>query len=131
VTPELLLVEADAAEAELITSMVRCRVAVARDGAEALQALAAHPLRLVLLADRLPGLDGLELLDRLRADPRLPPLPVVVLTSDPTPALVRRAYERGANSVVRKPVLFEELGTALREVEDYWLARNEPATAPA
>ena len=82
--------------------------------------------RAVLLTPRLPDGDGLDLLRRLRADPRFRTLPVIVLSSDDAPAEVSRALRLGANSVVVKPVRFEALRAALAEVEAYWLGRHAP-----
>ncbi|HEU5168910.1 MAG TPA: response regulator [Gemmatimonadales bacterium] len=124
---DLLLVEPDPAEAELAVRLLRGRVAVARDGEEALRAVDALEPRVVLLCPRLPRIDGFGVLERLRGEPRHRMLPVVMLTSDPEPAAVARALALGANSVVRKPVRFEELRAALTEVEAYWLDRHVTA----
>jgi CheY-like chemotaxis protein len=121
---DLLLVEPDPAEAELAASCFRSRVAVARDAPEALRWLETILPRVVLLNPRLPGSDGMSLLERLRSDPRLRTVPVVVLTSDEAPFEVSRALRLGANSVVLKPVRFEALRAALAEVEAYWLGRH-------
>jgi two-component system response regulator len=121
---DLLLVESDPAEAALATRCLRSRVTVARSSGEALRTLEALAPRVVLLNPRLPGSDGLDLVERLRADPRFRTLPIVVLSSDDSPTEVSRALSLGANSVVLKPVRFEALRTALTEVEAYWLDRN-------
>ncbi len=121
----VLLVESDAAEAELTLRLLRPGAALARDGEEALRFLAHSIPRLILLARRLPKLDGLELLARIRIDARLRIVPVVLLTSEPNEADLARAYALGVNSVIRKPVLFEELAAALSQVETYWMERNE------
>jgi two-component system response regulator len=120
------LVEGDPAEAELLARVLGPGVRVARDAAEAAAALEQTRPRALLVGDRLPGVDGLALLQRLRATPALASLPVVVLTSSRNPALAARAYALGANSVVRKPVDFEDLRRALQEIAAYWLRRNEP-----
>ncbi len=121
----VLLVESDAAEAELALRLLRPGAALARDGEEALRFLAQSIPRLIFLARRLPNLDGLELLARIRIDARLRIVPVVLLTSEPNEADLARAYALGVNSVIRKPVLFEELAAALSQVETYWMERNE------
>lgn len=123
--PGVILVEGDPGEAELLARALESGAALARDADEALRLLDGAPARVLLVSDRLPRVDGLELLQRIRADARLRHVPVVLLSSEPTPALLRRAYTLGANSVVRKPVRFEELRAALREVEAYWVRRNE------
>ena len=121
---DLLLVEADPAEAELATRCLQSRVAVARDAREALRSIETLAPRVVLLNPRLPGSDGMDLVERLRADPRFRTIPVVVLSSDESPSEVSRALRLGANSVVLKPVRFEALRTVLTEVESYWLGRH-------
>jgi two-component system response regulator len=111
-------------------------IVVAQDGAEALDYLFckgrwadrdpdAQP-QLVLLDLKLPKVDGLEVLQQLRADERTARLPVIVLTSSREEADVARSYGHGANSYVRKPVDFTEFREAVRQVGLYWLILNEP-----
>ena len=121
---DLLLVEPDPAEAELAVRCFRSRVAVARDASEAMHSLETLAPRLVLVNPRLPGQDGINLVERMRADPRFRATPIVVLSSDETPADVSRALRSGANSVVVKPIRFEALKAALGEIEAYWLGRH-------
>ena len=121
---DVLLVEPDAAEADLAGRCLRSGVAVARDAGEAFQLAQTLSPRVVLLNPRLPGTDGMALLQQLRRDPRFATTPVVVLSSDDAPAGVTRALSLGANSVVVKPVHFESLRAALAEIESYWLGRN-------
>jgi two-component system response regulator len=83
--------------------------------------------RLVLLDLKLPKVDGLEVLRRLRADPRTRLLPVVMLTSSAEEQDLVRSYSLGANSYVRKPVSFTEFVEAARELGLYWLVLNRPA----
>ncbi len=116
-------------------------VVVARDGAEALDYLFAagdHAGRdardlptLVLLDLKLPKLDGLEVLRRLREDVRTRALPVVILTSSNEEQDLARGYALGANSYVRKPVDFGEFVDAVRTLGMYWLLLNQPAPALA
>ncbi len=111
-------------------------VVVARDGVEALDYLfgegkfadrGTSVLPAVILLDlRLPKVDGLEVLRRLRADDRTKLAPVVILTSSTEEADVVRGYELGANSYVRKPVDFVQFAEAARELGLYWLLLNEP-----
>ena len=111
-------------------------VVVARNGAEALDYLlgtGAHQERdladtpaVVLLDLKLPKIDGLEVLKRVRADDRTKCLPVVVLTSSGEEEDKIRGYELGANSYIRKPVSFEEFSEAVRQLGLYWLVLNEP-----
>ena len=111
-------------------------VVVARDGEEALRLLlgtgpdAAPPLPEVVLLDlKLPKVDGLEVLRRLRAEPRTRLLPVVVLTSSREDRDLVEAYALGANSYVRKPVDFAQFVEAVRQLGLYWLVLNEPPPA--
>ena len=111
-------------------------IVVARDGAEALDylfATGAHAGRdpsvmpeMILLDLKLPKLDGLEVLKRIRADERTRRLRVVILTSSKEERDVLRSYDLGANSFVRKPVDFVEFADAARQLGLYWLVLNEP-----
>ncbi|MGH9742678.1 MAG: response regulator [Candidatus Acidiferrum sp.] len=111
-------------------------VVVARDGVEALDFLfggGQHAGRdmavvpqVILLDLKLPKLDGLGVLRRLRADPRTKLLPVVLLTSSNEEEDLINGYGLGANSCVRKPVDFEQFKEAIRQLSLYWLVLNEP-----
>ena len=112
----------------------RVEVVVARDGAEALEylfatgAYAERPPdlpRLVLLDLKIPKVDGIEVLRRLRAEDRTRTLPVVILTSSSEPRDITSGYASGANSYVRKPVDAIEFGEAVSRVVAYWLQLNE------
>lgn len=102
---------------------------VARDGAEALELLHgkedAEPPEVVLLDLKLPKLDGLEVLRRIRAHPRTQLLPVVVLTSSTEERDRVESYSLGANSYVRKPVDFAQFVSAVGQLGLYWLVLNE------
>jgi two-component system response regulator len=116
-------------------SGVANEIAVARDGVEALELLLGHggpaasslPAgpELVLLDLKLPKIDGLEVLRRLRADARTRRLPVVILTSSNEERDLVATYDLGANSFVRKPVDFEQFLAAARQLGLYWLDLNE------
>ena len=118
---------------------VRNPVVVVRDGVEALDYLfgtGAHAGRdthdtpqVVLLDLKLPRLDGLEVLRRLRADARTKLLPVVILTSSTEDQDRIAGYELGANSYVRKPVDFSQFVDAVRQLGLYWLLLNQPPPA--
>jgi two-component system response regulator len=136
----VLLVEDNPDDVELTIrafkkSQIGNRVVVVRDGAEALQYLfevdasGAHQLlpEVVLLDLKLPKVDGLEVLRRVRADPRTHLLPVVVLTSSNEERDMVESYRLGANSYVRKPVEFSEFLEASRQLGLYWLVLNRPA----
>lgn len=111
-------------------------VVVTRDGAEAVDWLFAqgeHADRdakvlpqVILLDLKLPKLDGLEVLRRIRADDRTKLLPVVVLTSSKEEEDIIQAYRLGTNSYVRKPVDFVEFTNAVRQLGLFWLLLNEP-----
>ena len=112
-------------------------VRVVRDGAEALDFLfgtGAHAGRdvsvrpkVVLLDLKLPKIDGLEVLRRMRLDPRTARLPVVIFTSSSEDEDVISSYSLGANSYVRKPVDFEQFLEATKQLGLYWLQINQTA----
>jgi two-component system response regulator len=120
---------------------VRNEVVVARDGVEALDYLhgtGAHAGRdtrelpqVVLLDLKLPRVDGLEVLRRLRADPRTKLLPVVILTSSTEEEDRLAGYQLGANSYVRKPVDFPHFAEAVGQLGLYWLLLNQPPPSGA
>jgi two-component system, response regulator len=106
-------------------------IVVATDGAAAIDLLLPSdqtpPLRpsLVLLDVKLPKIDGLEVLRRIRADPRTQPLPVVVLTTSSEERDIVESYRLGANSYVRKPVVFNDFLQATNVLGLYWLLINQ------
>jgi two-component system response regulator len=108
------------------------KVIVARDGAEALELLlggdaSAQLPGLILLDLKLPKIDGLEVLRRIRADERTRLIPVVVLTSSREQEDVLGSYTSGANAYVRKPVNFSEFADAVSTLGLFWLLLNETA----
>ncbi len=132
----VLLVEDNPDDVELtLRALKRAHVVnsvrVVRDGAEALELLfggeprPALP-RVVLLDLKLPRVNGLEVLERIRREESTRTLPVVVLTSSREEPDVKRAYELGANSYIVKPVEFEKFVAAVGEVGLYWLVLNQP-----
>jgi two-component system response regulator len=138
----ILLVEDNTDDEELTLRALRQnriqnQIVVARDGAEALDFLFAEGLyatrdasivpQLVLLDLRLPKIDGLEVLKRIRADERTRLLPIVLLTSSNEDQDRFRAYELGANSYVQKPVDFFQFTEAARHLGLYWLLLNQCA----
>lgn len=129
----ILLVEDDP-DHELLTirALKKANVAndiqVARDGEEALSALfgtdAIRP-QLILLDLKLPKIDGLEVLRRIRESDATRMLPVVVLTSSDEERDLIRSYQLGVNSYIRKPVSFTDFAEATRQLGMYWLVLNE------
>jgi two-component system, response regulator len=143
--PPILLVEDNADDEELTLralkkNNIHNQVVVARDGEEALDylfgtgAYAGRDLtimpQLVLLDLKLPKIDGLQVLQRLRADRRTRLLPVVILTSSKEQQDLIEGYSLGANSYVRKPVDFTQFIEAVRQLGLYWLILNELAPVP-
>jgi two-component system response regulator len=140
-TDKVILLVEDNPDEELLAlralrkNDVTGEVVVARDGVEALDYLfgtGAYAGRdtsvmpqLILLDLKLPKIDGLEVLRRLRADERSRLLPVVILTSSREQQDMLEGYGLGANSYVRKPVNFEQFVRAVEQLKLYWLILNE------
>jgi two-component system, response regulator len=137
---EILLVEDDPQDLELTLRALKKanlgnRIEVARDGAEALDYIfceGPHSARriedaprVILLDLKLPKVDGLEVLQRIRSDPRTQTIPVVVLTSSKEQSDLVRSYQLGVNSYVVKPVSFEQFSEAVQRLGLYWLLLNE------
>lgn len=104
-------------------------ITVARDGAEALDILfdESLPLPVLILLDlKLPKVDGIEVLRRLKNDGRTRRVPVVVLTSSREERDIVESYDLGVNSYIVKPVNFGQFVEAARELHFYWLVFNQP-----
>ncbi len=138
---ELLLVEDNPEDLELALRALRKakvanRIHVARDGAEALDFIfgeGTHAGRnladgpnVILLDLKLPKIDGLEVLRRVKGDPRTRMIPVVVLTSSKEQRDIVESYHLGVNSYIVKPVNFERFAAAVGEIGLYWLLLNQP-----
>jgi two-component system, response regulator len=138
---EILLVEDNPNDVELTLHAFRKhnlsnRVHVVRDGAEALEcvfgpdAVAHHSIesspKVILLDLKLPKIDGLEVLRRLKADPRTRAIPVVVLTSSREERDIVESYQLGVNSYIVKPVDFGQLVESVQQLGLYWLLLNQP-----
>jgi CheY-like chemotaxis protein len=143
-TPKVILLVEDDPDDEALTlralrsNHVVNEIVVARDGVEALDYLfgtgphAGRDIRLlpqvILLDLKLPKVDGLEVLQRLRGNPDTRLVPVVVLTSSKEEQDLVASYSLGANSYVRKPVDFVQFTEAVRQLSLYWLVLNEVPT---
>ena len=133
-TTKLILLVEDDPDHELLTiralqkSNIANDVKVAHDGEEALNMLfgekPVHP-QVILLDLKLPKVDGLEVLRRIRENPDTRMLPVVVLTSSDEERDLVRSYQLGVNSYIRKPVNFSDFAEATRQLGMYWLVLNE------
>lgn len=137
----ILLVEDNARDEELTLralkqSGIANEIVVTRDGTEAIDYLFGTGKyegrdtkilpQLILLDLKLPKLDGLQVLKRLRADELTKRLPIVVFTSSSEQEDMIKSYNLGANSYIRKPVDFEQFAEATRQVGMYWILLNEP-----
>ena len=142
---EILLVEDNADDVDLTLRALRRNkiandVIVVRDGVKALDYLfaagqyagrdpAALP-QVVLLDLKLPRLDGLQVLERVRANPKTRLLPIVILTSSTEQRDLLTGYTLGANSYIRKPVDFEQFVDAVHQLGLYWLVLNQRPPLP-
>lgn len=137
---DILLVEDNPNDAELALYALRKynisrRVDVVRDGAEALEYVFATGLyasrkiddtpRVIFLDLKLPKVNGLEVLHRIKSDPRTQTVPVVILTSSHEESDILRSYQLGVNSYIVKPIDFEQFTEALRQLGIYWLFHNQ------
>jgi len=138
---EILLVEDSQDDLDMTLRALRKanmanHIQIARDGAEALDFIfcqGAHAARkienmpkLIMLDLKLPKIDGLEVLKRIKGDPRTRIIPVVVLTSSKEQNDVIRSYGLGGNSYIVKPVDFESFAEAVQKLGMYWLLLNQP-----
>jgi two-component system response regulator len=141
---EILIVEDNPDDLELTLYTLRKHqlanhIEIARDGAEALDFIFAtgnhtqrriedHP-RVILLDLKLPKVNGLEVLQRIRADPRTRSIPVVMMTASPEDRDMVESYNFGVNSYIVKPANFVRFADAVRQVGFYWLLLNQPSPA--
>jgi CheY-like chemotaxis protein len=138
---DILLVEDTSQDLELTLRALRKanlvnRIEVARDGAEAIDIIfceGAHAGRriedapkVILLDLKLPKVDGLEVLQRVKGDPRTKTIPVVVLTSSKEQKDVVESYQLGVNSYIVKPVNFDRFASAVQDLGMYWMLLNQP-----
>jgi CheY-like chemotaxis protein len=137
---EILLVEDDPNDVELAMHSLRSgklgnRIRIARDGEEALELLfgkgsspGSPPYlpQLILLDLKLPKVDGLQVLKRIKNDPRTKIIPVVILTSSWEEEDLINGYQLGVNSYIQKPVDFDQFRQIVKQLGLYWLVVNEP-----
>lgn len=138
---EILLVEDNPNDVELALhalekNNIANHIEVARDGAEALDFLFGTGIhaerniqdgpKVILLDLKLPKVDGLEVLEQIRSDPRTKNIPVVMLTSSREERDIAESYNLGVNSYIVKPVDFEQFTEAVRQLGLYWLLLNQP-----
>ncbi len=143
---EILLVEDNLDDVELTVHSLRKEnlanhIHIVRDGEEALEFMFCtgryadrtfdHPPRLVLLDLKLPKVDGMEVLKRLKSDQRTCTIPVVILTSSKEERDLVQGYCLGANSYIQKPVDFEQFRNTVKNAGFYWLVINQPPLASA
>ena len=143
---EILLVEDNPRDAEMATRALKKnnltnQLVWVKDGAAAIDYVFGRPEapggssgarpKLVLLDLKLPKVDGLEVLVRLKRDPRTRNIPVVVLTSSREETDIVRSYQAGVNSYIVKPVNFEKFTEAVNQLGMYWLRLNQPPAEPA
>ncbi len=136
---EIVIVEDDPNDAELITRVLKKhnlanKLILLKDGVEALDFLFAEGSyakridvspKVILLDLKLPKLNGIEVLQRIKNNDRTKNIPVVVLTSSREDRDLRDAYDLGVNSYVTKPINFEEFAKAVAELGLYWLMLNK------
>ena len=138
---EILLVEDNPLDLELTLralsqAKLGNRIHVARDGAEALEFIfcegshssrqIAAPPKVILLDLKLPKIDGLEVLRRIKGDPRTEAIPVVALTSSKEQNDVVESYHLGVNSYIVKPVNFDSFAESVQQLGMYWVLLNQP-----
>jgi len=129
---DILLVEDNPNDAELTQRALRktdigARLLIARDGAEAIERVLTEGLRprVIFLDLKLPKIDGMEVLRRIRADERTKEIPVVVLTSSQEERDITESYKLGVNSYVVKPVEFDKFYKTVSDLGTYWLVLNK------
>jgi two-component system response regulator len=129
---DILLVEDNPNDAELTQRALKktkleMHVEVARDGAEALDYLLSNRAKpkVIFLDLKLPKIDGIEVLRRIRASARTQSIPVIVLTSSQEEKDISECYKLGVNSYVVKPVEFDDFYKTIGELAAYWLVLNK------
>jgi len=138
---DILLVEDNINDAELAIRQLKKHnmtnnLVHVHDGEEALDFIfgtgkyseraIGHPPKLVLLDIQMPKVNGIEVLEKIKSDPRTKKIPVVILTSSKEDPDIQKCYDLGANSYIVKPVNFEGFAEAIKNLGFYWLLLNQP-----
>lgn len=139
---EVLLVEDSMVDAEITTRALKKynmanNLVHVKNGKEAVDFIFAtckyegirdisHPPKVVLLDIQMPKMNGMEVLEKIKTDPRTRSMPVVMLTSSKEHPDIQKCYELGANSYIVKPVNFESFAEAIKNLGFYWLFMNQP-----
>lgn len=142
ISVEILLVEDNMSDAELTIREMRKHNIInelfhVKDGAEAIDFIFAtgsfsesrsinDKPKLILLDIQMPKVNGIEVLEKIKTDPRTKTIPVVMLTSSKEDPDIQRCYDLGANSYIVKPVNFESFTGVIKSLHYYWLLLNEP-----
>ena len=132
---ELLLVEDNPADAKLVLRGLKDfvsadKVHVAENGAQALEFIFGGGIepgsrpKLVLLDLKMPKVSGIQVLEKIKSDPRTKTIPVVMLTSSSHERDLEQCYQLGANSYIVKPVDFDQFFDAMKQIGLYWLSLN-------
>ncbi len=135
---EIVIVEDNPSDAELLMHVFRKHnvtnsIVLLKDGVEALDFLfppgpapAVPAARIIILDLKLPKVNGIEVLRRIKSDERTRKTPVIILTSSREDRDLKDAYNWGVNSYVTKPIKFDEFAKVVSELEMYWLLLNKP-----
>ncbi|MCE3278668.1 MAG: response regulator [Bacteroidetes bacterium] len=139
---EIILVEDNMDDAALVIRALKKnnlanKLVHLKDGAEALEFIfgkntseqlevLSHSPRVMLLDLKMPKINGMEVLEKVKADPRTKAMPIVVLTSSAEDPDIKRCYTLGANSYIVKPVEFDNFSKVIAELGLYWLVLNQP-----
>jgi len=130
---EIVIVEDNPNDAELMTRVLKKhnlanKFVILQDGAQALDFLAGpnEVPRVIFLDLKLPKIDGIEVLRRIREEERTKQIPVVAITSSTEDRDIRAAYALGVNSYITKPIRFDDFAKVIADVGLYWLVLNKP-----
>lgn len=139
---EIILVEDNMDDAALVIRALKKnnlanKLVHLKDGAEALEFIfgnntsaelevLSHSPRVMLLDLKMPKINGMEVLEKVKSDPRTKAMPIVVLTSSAEDPDIKRCYTLGANSYIVKPVEFDNFSKVIAELGLYWLVLNQP-----